>query len=130
MKYLFNDIICFDWKNDAEFYCLDIIDEEQYQKFKYCKEKLTEIIDVIDIGNQEYDINFLEYDYIEISDYEAGVIQKYAKGYQTIFDLMINCLNRHLQCKDISCEKLSVNDFKKAIDDYIERNKTNAINWY
>jgi len=125
MKYLFSDYMYL--TNEYPIPFLDIISEEDYQKFKYCKEKLDCMTGLIYMTGHEglHCDNYFEYDYIPITDEEAEILEKYVRHCNGLFDFMIMEMNYFYEYNGDKKEfsTMPLDEFKKIIDEYSETSK-------
>lgn len=122
MKYLINELR--NWADEFEVSFYELLNEEDYQKYMYCKKKLGKFESYFYFGTNEgweddEGFDYLDFNPIKISDDEARIIEKYFPGGEQIFEHLIDRLEENY---DLNLYNLTFAQFKDAIDKINQEN--------
>lgn len=113
--YLINTRV--DWADEFDVPFYEILNEEEYENFMYCKTKLKHVFGGFYFGTNEGwddDFDFLDFTPIEISEESARVLKKYfPSGVENVYERLIEQIEENY---DVDLYKASQDQFKFIID--------------
>lgn len=121
--YLINDSK--DWADECDVQFYEILNEEEYQKYMYCKEKFKTFEGSLYFGTNEGwddDFDFLDFNPVLISNSDADTLKRHwPSSCQAVYDYLMETLD------DMSIDRigycisnLSLDGFKQGIDKLIQ----------
>lgn len=113
---------CVDWADEMYVYFLEILNQDEYDKYNFAKNTLKEYRSSYYFGTNEGwdgDFDYLQFNPQIITDEEIEVLNKFNIGGMTIYDDFMNSLNDD---EDIWYERdlrsLEFDEFYRVINKY------------
>lgn len=122
-NYIITD--CIDWADEFDVYFLEILNQDEYNKYNFAKNILKEYCSDYYFGTNEYwegDFDYLQFKPQKITDEEIKVLNKFNISGLTIYENFINSLNEDvwytIEDEDRDLMSLEFDEFCRVINTY------------